>query len=288
MTPTPSCRERQIPRPSATAGSAPPSNGETSNVKPPKCGNSTPTLRLSLTPPVDSNGNARDSSSYWSDFAAEISSRLWLPTGADSPDSALNSSSGWSSKTAAQSWFSTSRMPAPNPNSPRICSPSSIISAAGCTDSGSYQSSNRCRIRLYPATQQKLTIRTWLDASRWTYNLTVEILRSGAPANWQSIARTVMAEAGRRHPEWEAVPYQVKRTAVRDACRAMSNVKKFNKQLARRQGQRRKAGRGVLPNSTSGAGRIPNSPATSPTTPSAITASTTRFWEPFENGRGHS
>ena len=41
-----------------------------------------------------------------------------------------------------------------------------------------------------------------------------------------------MADAGRRHPEWEAVPYQVKRTAVRDACRAMSNVKHFNKQLA--------------------------------------------------------
>ena len=76
-------------------------------------------------------------------------------------------------------------------------------------------------------------MRTWLDASRWTYNLTVEILRSGAPANWQSIARTVVAEVGRRHPEWEGVPYQVKRTSVRDACRAMSNLKRANKELAR-------------------------------------------------------
>ena len=33
-------------------------------------------------------------------------------------------------------------------------------------------------------------------------------------------------------PEWESVPYQVKRTSVRDACRAMSNVKTFNRQLA--------------------------------------------------------
>ena len=41
-----------------------------------------------------------------------------------------------------------------------------------------------------------------------------------------------MADVGRLHPEWEAVPYQVKRTAVRDACRAVSNVKRFNKQLA--------------------------------------------------------
>ena len=42
------------------------------------------------------------------------------------------------------------------------------------------------------------------------------------------------------HPQWSDVPYQVKRTAVRDACRAMSNVKTFNRQLAadRAQGER--------------------------------------------------
>ena len=80
----------------------------------------------------------------------------------------------------------------------------------------------------------------WLDASRWAYNLTVEILKSGIPAAWQHIATMVMAELKLLHPEWEAVPYQVKRTAVRDACRAMSNVKRFNKQLAadRAKGQR--------------------------------------------------
>ena len=81
---------------------------------------------------------------------------------------------------------------------------------------------------------------TWLDASRWTYNLTVEVLQSGIPAVWQHIAGMVMAELKLLHPEWEAVPYQVKRTAVRDACRAMSNVKQFNQQLAvdRARGQR--------------------------------------------------
>ena len=48
----------------------------------------------------------------------------------------------------------------------------------------------------------------------------------------------VMAELKLLHPEWESVPYQVKRTAVRDACRAMSNVKKFNQQLAEDQRSR--------------------------------------------------
>ena len=74
-------------------------------------------------------------------------------------------------------------------------------------------------------------IATWLDASRWSYNLAVEILQSGIPAVWRHIAAMVMAEIRELHPEWDAVPYQVKRTAVRDACRAMSNVKRFNTQL---------------------------------------------------------
>ena len=87
------------------------------------------------------------------------------------------------------------------------------------------------RIQVYPDTTQKLAIATWLTASRWTYNLTVEILQSGIPAVWKHIASMVMPEVKELHPEWDSVPYQVKRTAVRDACRAMSNVKTFNMEL---------------------------------------------------------
>ena len=71
-----------------------------------------------------------------------------------------------------------------------------------------------------------------MDASRWVYNLTVEVLQSGILAVWRHIAGMVMAELKVLKPGWESVPYQVKRTAVRDACRAMSNVKTFNRQLA--------------------------------------------------------
>ena len=42
----------------------------------------------------------------------------------------------------------------------------------------------------------------------------------------------VMSELALLQPQWAGVPYQVKRTAVRDACRAMSNIKKFNQRLA--------------------------------------------------------
>ena len=57
-------------------------------------------------------------------------------------------------------------------------------------------------------------------------------MQSGIPAVWKHIASMVMSELVTLHPEWAGVPYQVKRTAVRDACRAMSNVKKFNQRLA--------------------------------------------------------
>ena len=86
-----------------------------------------------------------------------------------------------------------------------------------------------------------MTIATWLTASRWTYNLTAEILQSGIPAVWKHSASMVMPEVKALHPEWDSVPYQVKRTAVRDACRAMSNVKTFNLELKFHQAQGNRA-----------------------------------------------
>ena len=231
MTSTPSSQGLLNQKPSVTAGSAPPSSGETCNGNAPKCGASTQTPKSSGTSGEDSTGSARDSSPYWSEFTGGISSLLWLPTGTGSPGSDLNSSSGWSSKTAGRSWFSTSRMPAPNPSLPKIYSPSSIRSAAGCTDSAATGQQSR-RIQVYPNQVQKRAIASWLDASRWTYNLSVELLRAGAPAAWRTVAKTVMSELDSQKPEWRSVPYQIKRTSVRDACRAMQNVKAFNAQLA--------------------------------------------------------
>ena len=77
-----------------------------------------------------------------------------------------------------------------------------------------------------------------MDASRWTCNLTVEILKSGTPASWKTVAARVIAELECRHPEWAPVPYQVKRTSVRHACRAMSNLRKANKELAKAKAER--------------------------------------------------
>ena len=103
------------------------------------------------------------------------------------------------------------------------------------------------RIQVYPDRTQKLAIATWLTASRWTYNLTVEILQSGIPAVWKHIASMVMPEVKALHPEWDSVPYQVKHTAVRDACRAMSNVKTFNMELKSHQAHGNRTDEAVRP-----------------------------------------
>ena len=74
-------------------------------------------------------------------------------------------------------------------------------------------------------------LRLWFDAARWCYNETVAKLKADPElkANWK-------AHQGRHHPQrcpdrLKAAPYQVKSIAVRDACRAMSEVKRRNGEL---------------------------------------------------------
>ena len=177
---------------------------------------------------------------YWNQTIAAFSDSVWLPTGTADRGAAINTPHGWSSKTAAHSWFSTSRIAAPNPDLPRLYSPAAVQSTTICSNQGATGQQSR-RIQVYPDSAQKVTITTWLTASRWTYNLTAEILQSGIPAVWKHIASMVMPEVKTLHPEWDSVPYQVKRTAVRDACRAMSNVKTFNLELKSDQAQGNRA-----------------------------------------------
>ena len=150
---------------------------------------------------------------YWNQTIAAFSDSVWLPTGTAAHSAAINRAHGWASKTAAHSWFSTNRMTAPNPDLPKLYSPAAVQATTVRTTAGASKQQAR-RIQVYPDRTQKLAIATWLTASRWTYNLTVEILQSGIPAVWKHIASMVMPEVKALHPEWDSVPYQVKRTAV--------------------------------------------------------------------------
>ena len=172
-----------------------------------------------------STGNAKDSSPCWNDFTEEISSVLWLPTatGSHGPDS--NSSNGLHTKTEEASWFSITRTQAPSPNSPRIFSPSSILSLADSTDSAATEKQSR-KTRLYPDRKQRQTIKLWSDAARWRYNKTIETLgQPGATANWKKIKTSIIKDVP---PHLQPASCQVKSIAVRDACQSVSNAKKYN------------------------------------------------------------
>ena len=188
----------------------------------------------------------RDRRPYWNEDIAAFSAAVWLPTGTADSRAAINTPHGWSSKTAAHSWFSTNRIAAQNPDLPRLYSPAAVQDTATRATAGATKQQTR-RIQVYPDRTQKLAIATWLTASRWTYNLTVEILQSGIPAVWKHIASMVMPEVKALHPEWDSAPYQVKRTAVRDACRAMSNVKTFNLELKSHQEHGNRADEDIRP-----------------------------------------
>ena len=218
---------RPAPPPaSASAGSVAPSRKTTGNAKSNLGANSTPARTASPTLAVDSIGGAKDLSPYWSDYTAALSSRLWLPTKIDLPGSDLSLANGWPSRTAAASWFSVSENTAPNRNSPKLFSPFSTPSVAGCTDSAGTKTQSR-RIRIYPTPEQKKLLRLWFDAARWTYNETIAWLQETQErAVWKAIKTLIIHSAPER---LKVAPYQVRSVAVRDACRAMSMVKKRNK-----------------------------------------------------------
>ena len=116
----------------------------------------------------------------------------------------------------------------PNRSSPRIFSPSSTLSVADFTACAGAETRSR-RIRVYPAKAQRQTLRLWFDAARWCYNETIARLkRTGEPANWKKIKTGIIHAVPER---LKAAPYQVRSIGVRDACRAVSEVRRRNRKL---------------------------------------------------------
>jgi putative transposase len=170
----------------------------------------------------DSTSSEKGLEPYWNDLCAETSSRLLLPTVTDWQDSDSSLLSGWSSKTVAESWFSTTLFTAPNQNLPPIFCPSFMSSVAECTDSGSTVRKSS-KIRIYPNATQRNLIRQWFGVSRLVFNTTVKYLQQpDTKANWKAIKGEILKSL----PEFcSGVPYQIKSIAVKDACKAVSNAK---------------------------------------------------------------
>ena len=75
----------------------------------------------------------------------------------------------------------------------------------------------------------------WFDTARWCYNQTIELLTTGddpPKANWKAVKTGIIHSVPQR---LKAAPYQVKSIAVRDACLAVSALKRRNLGLKRGQ-----------------------------------------------------
>ena len=215
----------------ATAVFVPPSNEMILNGKWHSCESAIQAPRSSETLAQDSISAAKVFAPYWTDFSAAISSRLWLPTKTVLPDSGLTSCGIWLNKTVEKSWFSTRLYIAPLQNLPRIFSASSPSFPAVCTDSGSTVTTSK-KIRCAPTPAQRQILKRWCGASRFVFNKTVEYLKQpGTKAQWKKIKGSLLASL----PHWCAeIPYQIKSLAIRDACKATTQVKILTKQGKRK------------------------------------------------------
>lgn len=206
----------------ATVALAPLNSETTSQDKSLICNPSTQKRKSSKTSDLDSTSKEKDCKPYWTDFCAEISSKLLLPVETDCADSALSLSNTWSNKTAEKSWFSTKLYTAQNPNSPKIYSQSFTSSPVECTDSGNTVKKSR-KIYLKLSPQQRQKIKYWFGVSRFTYNETIRYLQQeGTKAQWKKIKTGIIQSL----PDWcKDAPYQIKNIAVKDACQAVKKAK---------------------------------------------------------------
>ena len=85
---------------------------------------------------------------YWNQTSAAFSAALWLPTETADRGSLINTAHGWTSNTAAHSWFSTNRIAAPNPDLPRLYSPDAVPATTVRTTAGATKQQAR-RIQVY-------------------------------------------------------------------------------------------------------------------------------------------
>ena len=188
--------------------------------------------KLSETSEADLTSNGKGLEPYWNGLCKVISSKLLLPIGIDWPGSVSTLYDTSLNKTVANSWFWIKQNTVRKKNSRRIFSQSCTSSVVGCTDSEVTVTKSK-KIRVYPTTEQRETLRQWFGTARFTYNKTVAFLNeTGTKANWKAIKSGILHDL----PEWsKATPYQIKSVAIRDACIAIREARQKCKKTGKYQ-----------------------------------------------------
>lgn len=150
------------------------------------------------------------------------SKQLWLPTKIDCADSPSIFLNNYSKNTEHKSWFSIKLIARQNKNSQKTLQQLYTCSPVDFTDSGNTVKRSK-KIRIYPTTIQKRTLKIWAGIARRSYNATIEHLRKpDTKANRFDIQKQILDSLGDCHQ----TPYKIKQMAIEDACQAVQLAKK--------------------------------------------------------------
>ena len=88
------------------------------------------------------------------------------------------------------------------------------------------------KIRIYPTQQQKILFKKWFGVSRKFYNETLVIYKNGSQKTWDKVYQEI-AEQNKEYDYIKAVPYQVKKIAVKDYRDSLSRNMRKAKRLGK-------------------------------------------------------
>ena len=178
---------------------------------------------------VDLTTKEKVCNTFYDDSCKDISSHLLSHIEIGCAVSDLNCLNISPIAMVAKSWFSTKQVAVHNKNSQKTYWQSLMFSRVECMVSDAIQTKSR-RIRIYPSQHQKQLFKQWLGVSRKVYNTCInhfnekDIIFKG----WMNMSTIVLAELTEDYIK--AVPYQIKKIAVKDSYTArQTNCKKTKK-----------------------------------------------------------
>jgi putative transposase len=158
---------------------------------------------------------------YWNAQCKVISSKLWLPIKTVLQDLDSTSSNGLLNVALEKSWFSSRLIYPQNRRSQQTYSAFFTSQGSECMDLETIKAKS---VKLYPIQKQKRTFKKWHDCSRYTFNQTIDYIRScvNFSPSWMDIKKDLL----KRLPEWcDEVPFQIKGIAVKEAHQAFWKAK---------------------------------------------------------------
>ena len=178
---------------------------------------------------VDLTTKEKVCKTFYDDSCKDISSHLLSHTEIDCAVSDLNYLNTSSIAMAVKSWFSTKQVTAHNKNSQKTYWQSLMSSRTECMVSDAIATKSR-RIRIYPSQHQKQLFKQWFGVGRKVYNTCVNHFNKKDIdfKGWMQMSTIVLAELTEDYIK--AVPYQIKKIAVKDAYTSrMTNCKETKK-----------------------------------------------------------